>query len=101
MLVTASATGSTFAVSYGSGQVRALSTVQVAGTTLVLGDCDDGRVLVWHIDGSLVSAPVRDDTAGIRSMDMVQIVRPARPGTHHTGTDHTGTDPVRADQRRS
>lgn len=71
----AGATVSTFAVSYGSGQVRALATVEVAGTTFVLGGCDDGRIIVWHIDGSLVSNPVRGGTAGIRSMNVVDVAR--------------------------
>jgi WD40 repeat protein len=81
----AGATVATFAVSYGSGQVRALETVEVGGTTFVLGGCDDGRVLVWHIDGTLVSNPVRGGTAGIRSMDAVEIARPAEPGKPATG----------------
>ncbi len=72
---------SSFAASHGSGQVRALQTVEVAGTTFVLGGCDDGRILVWHIDGGLVSNPVRGGTAGIRSMDVVTIARPAAAGT--------------------
>jgi hypothetical protein len=72
----AGATVSTFAVSHGSGQVRALNTIKVGGTTFVLGGCDDGRILVWHIDGTLVSNPVRGGPAGIRSMDIVEIVRP-------------------------
>ena len=56
--------------------MRALETVEVGGTTFVLGGCDDGRILVWHIDGTLVSNPVRGGTAGIRSMDVVEIARP-------------------------
>jgi WD40 repeat protein len=71
----AGATVSTFAHSYGTGEVRALASVEVAGTTFVLGGCDDGRVLVWHIDGALVGNPVRGGVAGIRAMNVVQIAR--------------------------
>ena len=67
----AGATVFRFARSYGSGQVRAVTAVTVDGNTFVLGGCDDGRILVWHIDGTLVSSPVRAGTAGIRSMDVV------------------------------
>jgi WD40 repeat protein len=72
----AAAAISKFAPSYIPGQVRALGSVEVSGTTFVIGGCDDGHILVWHIDGTLVSSPVRDSTTGIRSMDLVQIVRP-------------------------
>ena len=69
----AGATVSTFAATHGIGQVRALQTVTVAGTTFVLGGCDDGRVVVWHIDGTIVSNPIRGGTAGIRAMSVVGI----------------------------
>jgi WD40 repeat protein len=71
---------STFAVSHGTGQVRALQAVDVAGATFVLGGCDDGRILVWHIDGTLVSNPVRGSTAGIRAMNVVARLVPADGG---------------------
>jgi WD40 repeat protein len=92
----AGATVSTFAISYGSGQVRALATVQVAGTSFVLGGCDDGHVLVWHIDGSLVSNPVRGGTAGIRAMNVVEIarddsLRSANGGSADGGSAAAGT----------
>jgi WD40 repeat protein len=83
----AGATVSTFAVSHGSGHVRALKAVEVGGTTFVLGGCDDGRILVWHIDGTLVSNPVRKGAASIRSMDIIEIARPpdaVRPTTSPT-----------------
>jgi WD40 repeat protein len=82
----AGATVSRFAISHDAGQVRALAPVEVGGTTFVLGGCDDGRVVVWHIDGTLVGNPVRGGTAGIRSMDIVALaaadggVRPRAAG---------------------
>ncbi len=77
----AAATVSTFAISHSSGQVRSVATVQVAGTTFVLGGCDDGRIVVWHIDGSLVGAPIRGGTAGIRAMTLVGLGDPAARST--------------------
>jgi WD40 repeat protein len=83
---------STFERSYGAGQVRSLAAVTVEGTTFVLGGCDDGRILVWHIDGTLVSNPVRGGTAGIRSMAVLQVPwsdmvgrRPALATAGHDG----------------
>ncbi|MEV4410668.1 P-loop NTPase fold protein [Catellatospora sp. NPDC049609] len=59
--------------SYLTGQVKALHGVDVQGTVFVLGACDDGHVLVWHVDGTLVGTPARVNTAGIPAIDVVEI----------------------------
>ncbi|MEJ3747161.1 P-loop NTPase fold protein [Actinomycetes bacterium KLBMP 9797] len=90
----AAATVETFTRSHESGQIRALEAVEVAGTTFVLGGCDDGRVVVWHIDGTLVGNPVRGGTAGIRSMDVVAIAH--TDGTVHPRSRGDGAGPTRS-----
>ncbi|HLL69171.1 MAG TPA: P-loop NTPase fold protein [Micromonosporaceae bacterium] len=68
----AGATLGRFPVPAGAGQVRALETVGVAGTSYVIGGCDTGQILTWHIDLTLVADPVRAGEAGIRAMDVMQ-----------------------------
>lgn len=74
------ATVSTFSAAHDSAQVKSLQTVEVAGTTFVVGGRDDGSLLVWHIDGTPISNPVAAGDAAIRDMDVVAIPRPSVDG---------------------
>jgi WD40 repeat protein len=79
----AGATVARFHNVYDAGQVRALTTVRVASSTFVLGGCDDGQLLTWSLDGTLVANPARGGSAGVRALDVADLP------TGNSGTQQT------------
>jgi WD40 repeat protein len=60
--------------------VRALAShLSERGDSLVLGGCDEGYLLKWHVDGRLVGTPSRSGRSAIRALHVTEAAKQGRP----------------------
>jgi WD40 repeat protein len=64
---------STFRYTYSSTQVSAVAAARLGDDVLIFGGCEDGRILVWQIDGTLVGHPAQCGSSVVRSMGIMDV----------------------------
>lgn len=64
---------STFRYTHTNTQVSAIAAARLGDDVLIFGGCEDGEILVWQIDGTLVGHPAHCGSSTIRSMGIMDV----------------------------